>query len=63
MAEFYLTHTSTGRSFKVMHVDKEKGTIRLRGANGGIFEEPYDPAGFKERGYTLDKVEDPEHAE
>lgn len=48
----YLKNTKTGREFKIISVDNEKGTITLKGEYSQ-FTEPFDKKRFKENGYTL----------
>jgi len=56
MAELYFKNTKTGRRYKVIRIDKEKGEITLKGEYSE-FTEPYDRDRFKRLGYVLEKVD------
>lgn len=56
MAELYFKNTKTGRRYKVIRIDKEKGEITLKGEYSE-FTEPYDKERFKRLGYVPEKVE------
>lgn len=60
MTNLFFKNQRTGKKYKVIKLDKEKGQIILQGAHGE-FAEPYDKERFKQMGYTLEKEED--HAE
>lgn len=47
----YLIHTASSRRYEVVSCDAAAGTITLRGPNGGVFTENYNPDWLKERGY------------
>jgi hypothetical protein len=49
-----LVHTKTGRRYEVLSLDREARKVRLKGEQAE-FEETYDPARFKQLGYTLEK--------
>lgn len=59
MTALYFVNTRTNRRYLVVRLDKEKGTITLRGEHAE-FTEPYDKDRFAKLGYTLVKGE--EHA-
>lgn len=61
MTELYFKNTKTGRRYKVIRIDKEKGEITLKGEYSE-FTEPYDKERFKRLGYVLEKIEETEDA-
>lgn len=56
MTTLTLVHTETARRFEVLNVDRDAGTILLKGEHA-TFTEKYDPARFKALGYRLEKKE------
>jgi hypothetical protein len=56
MTTLTLVHTETSRRFEVLSVDRDAGTILLKGEHA-TFTEKYDPARFKALGYRLEKKE------
>lgn len=56
MSEVYFENKKTGRKYKVVHLDKEKGEITLKGEYS-TFVEPYDKERFKRLGYVLVKAD------
>lgn len=54
MAELFFRNVKTGRKYKVLRIDKEKGEITLKGEYSE-FTEPYDKDRFKRLGYELVK--------
>jgi hypothetical protein len=52
MPDVYFENAATGKRFKVVGRDTEKGTVRLRGEMGE-FDEPYSKERFEQLGYTL----------
>ena len=56
MSELFFVNVNSGKKYKVLGIDKVKGTITLKGPNAE-FDEPYDKERFKKLGYTLEKVE------
>lgn len=56
MTELIFRNTITGKAYKVLSLDKERGVIILQGPNAK-FEEPYDKENFKRMGYVLEKQE------
>jgi len=56
MTELYFRNMKTGRRYKVIRIDKEKGEITLKGEYSE-FTEPYDKERFQRLGYVLEKVD------
>lgn len=57
MAEkLFLVHGETKRRFEIIEVNREAGTIKLKG-EFSTFDEAYNPASFKAKGYHLEKVQ------
>ena len=50
--ELVFINDASKREYVVVSRDREHGTIKLRG-EWSTFEQPYDPARFKELGYRL----------
>lgn len=57
MTNLFFKNQRTGKKYKVVKLDKEKGQIILQGAHGE-FAEPYDKERFKQMGYSLEKEDD-----
>lgn len=56
MAEFFFLNDATGKRYDVVNINKEKGTIDLRGPHTNrVFTEKYDAAQFAKMGYRLMK--------
>ena len=53
--ELYFKNTKTGTRFKVIRMDKEKGTVVLEGEYGQ-FEDKFDKDWLTKNGYVLEKV-------
>lgn len=63
MAKFYLVHESTEKRYEILHIDREAGKMKLQGPRA-VFEEDYNPAQLKQRGYILRKeLDDAEQQE
>jgi hypothetical protein len=59
----YFENNKTGKKFRVVSIDKEQGTITLKGDHAE-FTEAYDKDRFKSMGYQLKrKDEDDDDAE
>lgn len=58
MALFFV-NTNTGKRYKVVHLDRDNGTITLQGETTQ-FVEPYDKERFKKLGYQLVNESDDE---
>lgn len=56
----YFRNQHTGKRYRIISLDKENGTIILRGEHAE-FTEKYDKARFKAMGYVLER--DEQHAE
>jgi glutamine amidotransferase-like uncharacterized protein len=57
MTTVYFQNKATGKKYRVVSMDKDKGTITLKGEHAE-FTEKYDKAHFKELGYELVKEEE-----
>lgn len=56
MSKLWFRSNKTNKVYEVVALDKEKGTIRLKGSFGE-FDDTYDKALFKKLGYDLVKAE------
>lgn len=56
MSKVYFKHEKTGKMFEVVNLNREDGTITLKGELA-TFTEPFDKERFKKLGYTLVKEE------
>ena len=69
MATIYFVNEATGRKYKVLSFDKEKGEVRLLGdygvTSGNIegFLVKYDKESFVKMGYSLKQIEDSDGTE
>jgi glutamine amidotransferase-like uncharacterized protein len=54
MANLYFRNEKTGKKYQVVSMDKDAGTILLRGEHAE-FTEKYDKDRFKKLGYVLEK--------
>lgn len=54
MTTLYFRHTSSGKKYRVVKIDKETKKIVLRGQHSE-FEEDYDKERFQRLGYELIK--------
>lgn len=54
MSNLYFRNEKTGKRYKVVRMDKDAGTIVLRGEHAE-FTEQYDKDRFKKLGYVLEK--------
>lgn len=54
----YFVNHSTGRKFKVVDLDEEKGVITLLGERGKPFTDDYDKDKYKNLGYKLETVDE-----
>ena len=61
MTKVYLKHEKTGKMFEVLGLNREEGTVQLKGEYA-TFVEPFDKDRFKMMGYSLVKGE-PEDAQ
>lgn len=57
MASYYFKNEATGNKYKVVKLDKEAGTVTLRG-KFGEFVEKFDKERFKKMGYLMEKEEE-----
>jgi hypothetical protein len=62
MTDLYFHNAKSGRKFKVVSLDKEKGEITLKGEYAQ-FTEKFDKERFKALGYQLIKEEPKEEHE
>jgi hypothetical protein len=53
MPEAYFENEKTHKKYTVVKFDKEQGKVRIRGEAGFEFDERYNPALFRQMGYTL----------
>lgn len=56
MTKAYLEHEKTGKRFEVLGLNREAGTVKLKG-EFATFEEPFDKERLKKMGYSLVKGE------
>lgn len=61
MSELFFKNKKTGKRYKIIKLDKEKGEVTLKGEYAE-FVEPYDKEKFVRLGYELVK-EGAQHAE
>lgn len=59
MADVFFKNTKTGKRYKVVGLDPEKGEITLQGEYA-TFTEKYDKAVFKRMGYVVEQGPTPE---
>lgn len=55
MADIYFKNTKTGKRYKVVALNPDKGEITLKGEYA-TFIEKYDKAAFKRMGYVPEQV-------
>lgn len=61
MIKLYFKNHKTGKRYEIIHLDKTKGEVTLRGEHSE-FVEQYDKDRFKKLGYVLEKEEVSDHA-
>jgi len=54
MSELAFVNKKTGRKYKVLDFDQEKGTVRMIGDLGVEFEEGFSREKFERLGYKLE---------
>jgi len=54
MPKLFLVHDATGKKYEILRVDRDSGMMTLQGPRAK-FDEVYDPAALKQRGYSLCK--------
>lgn len=59
MIKVYFKNEKTGKKYEIVHLDKEKSQVKLKGEYAE-FVEPYDKERFKKLGYVLVKEEIPD---
>ncbi len=58
MPELLFRNKATGKVFKIIALDKDKGVVTLQGENGPEFDEPYTKEHFTKLGYVLERGSD-----